>query len=420
VASTLAEALTEDRIEFDELHDRYRPVLNMVEVLIGVVPNCDPYLEIWPPGFRTYNLMVPNFLNLPAALLGVGAPKDIVGLAMYTSSRAASCAYCSAHTCSFALRRGSSPDAVTDVERTDREAAAVAVAEALSTVPHHYTADLGEELRRHFSPGDAEWVVMGAAMMGFLNKFMDAIGVELEPEAVGDVADLIEPTGWSVGQHGWADDDLQSAGSTQASPPPTDSIGSLLRVLRNAPGAVRLDRRWTDRVPKDAGKARRLIAGTYAYDEPILSEMAHAKPRRALTAMLRHNLDPDQSAVGIGVKALAGLVLANHAGNKPLAERARALAAHHLIDDEVITTADQVHADPGALGALDAVDAADETTKATLRLAQAVAPSPAAVDQATIEQVSASLTSAQIVEAVVWVSVSQLLHRLSLYYELAG
>ncbi|MCP3987570.1 MAG: hypothetical protein GY724_00725, partial [Actinomycetia bacterium] len=45
MSSTLAEALTEDRIEFDELHDRYQPVLAMVKILIGVVPNCDPYLE---------------------------------------------------------------------------------------------------------------------------------------------------------------------------------------------------------------------------------------------------------------------------------------------------------------------------------------------------------------------------------------
>ena len=414
VSSTLAEALTEDRIEFDDLHDRYRPVLAMVNVLIGVVPNCDRYLEIWPAGFRTYNLMVPNFLNLPVGLLRIGAPKDIIGLTMYASSRAASCGYCTAHTCSFALRRGSSPDAVTDVERTDREAAAVAMAEALSTMPHHYTAEIGEELRRHFSSRDAEWVVMGAAMMGFLNKFMDAIGVELEPEAVGDVADLIEPTGWAIGQHGWANDDLRPAKST---PPPTDSFGSLLRVARNAPGAARLDRRWTGQAPKDAGKARRLIADTYAFDEPVLTKMAHARPRRALTAMLRHNLDPDQSAVGVGIKALAGLVFANHAGNAPLADRARALAAHHLISDEAIAAADQIESD--TLGGLDAIDALDETMKATLRLARAVTPSPAAVDQATIDYVSASLTSAQIVEIVVWLSVSQLLHRLSLYYELA-
>ena len=76
---------------FDELGETYKPDLAIVRELIGAVPNCDNHLEIWPPGFRTYNLVVPNFLNLPGSLLGQGAPKDLVGLAMYASSRAASC-----------------------------------------------------------------------------------------------------------------------------------------------------------------------------------------------------------------------------------------------------------------------------------------------------------------------------------------
>ena len=185
MAATLAEAIHGERITWEELHERYDPVLQMVDVLIGVVPNCDTYLEVWPVGFRTYNLMVPNFLNLPASLFGRSAPKDVVGLGMYVSSRAASCNYCSAHTCSFALRRGSSAEAVTGADRTEAEAAAVAVAEALSTDPHHYRPALRDELLRHHTPADAEWIVMGVAMMGFLNKFMDAMGVELEAEAVG-------------------------------------------------------------------------------------------------------------------------------------------------------------------------------------------------------------------------------------------
>jgi hypothetical protein len=32
--------------------------------LLGVVPNFDPYREIWPPAFRTYNVMAPNLLQL--------------------------------------------------------------------------------------------------------------------------------------------------------------------------------------------------------------------------------------------------------------------------------------------------------------------------------------------------------------------
>src|SRR5580693_322765 len=108
----LVSLLKADAVPFETLHARYGSLLKLVRKLIGVVPQCDPYLEIWPPAFRTYNVMVPNFLNLPFALWGAGAPSDVVGLAMYVASRTAGCAYCSAHTSSFALRRGARPEKV--------------------------------------------------------------------------------------------------------------------------------------------------------------------------------------------------------------------------------------------------------------------------------------------------------------------
>lgn len=85
---TLVPLLREEMVAWETLEERYGALLKLVEVLLGVVPNCDRYLEIWPPAFRTYNVMVPNFLNLPAPVFGVGgAPGEIVGLGMYASSR---------------------------------------------------------------------------------------------------------------------------------------------------------------------------------------------------------------------------------------------------------------------------------------------------------------------------------------------
>ena len=411
MAVTLAEAVVEDRVEFDELHRRYDPVLNLVNVLIGVVPYCDRYLEIWQPGFRTYNLIVPNFLDLPSSLFGFSAPKDQVGLGMYTSSRAASCAYCSAHTCSYALRRGSSADAVTGTSRTPAEQAVAAVAEALSTVPHHYTPELGDELRNHFSAAHAEWIVMGVAMMGFLNKFMDAIGVELEPEAIEDVSDLIGPTGWSIGQHAWATPDQAPTEEDGPSTlPPTDSLKTMLRVVRNAPGAIKLEKQWTAGVPKDPGAARTMIAETYGYTDAVLAKMGHAKPQRAVATTLRHNLDPEQSELGIDLKALVGMVYAAHMDNDYLMERAAELARHHNVDDQTIEAARTFF--PGST----ASETLDKRTIAALSIARVMSPSPAIVDAESIALAEESLTSAEIIETAVWISLSQLLHRLTIYY----
>ncbi len=420
MSTTLAEVLAEDRIEFSELEQQYRPVLNLVDVLIGVVPKCDPYLEIWQPGFRTYNLIVPNFLNLPQSLLGRGAPKDVVGLGMYASSRAADCMYCSAHTCSFALRRGSSPDAVTGESRTPGEAAAVAVAEALSTMPHHYTPELGRELQRHFSAADTEWIVMGVAMMGFLNKFMDAIGVELEAEAVNDVADLIEPTGWSIGQHGWeAGPEALKSGSNGGDGdelPPTDSLTTMLKVFRNAPGAVRLERQWMAGVPKDLEAARRHVAEHYGFDEPVLTTMGQARTGRALATVLRHNLDSRQSVLGLDLKALVGLVFAHHAKNQHLIEQSELLAARNGADPAAVNAAARFTPEIP----FDDDGAFDDRSRAALTVAHRIAPSPARVDAATVALAEEHLSSAETVEIAVWISVLQLIHRLTVFYGLDG
>ncbi|MEL6981574.1 MAG: hypothetical protein AAFO29_04035, partial [Actinomycetota bacterium] len=135
-------------------------------------------------------------------------------------------------------------------------------------------------------------------MMGFLNKFMDALGVELEPEAIDDVANLIEPTGWSVGQHEWAYEDGELRPTEEAEAPKADSLSTAFPVLRNAFGAIKLDRRWQAGIPKDPAKARAMIAEA-GFDEPLLETLRHGRPRRALAATLSHNLDPAQSAVGI-------------------------------------------------------------------------------------------------------------------------
>lgn len=409
--TTFAAALSKDRVEFDVLHRRYGPVLNMVNVLIGVVPYCDRYLEIWPPGFRTYNLMVPNFLNLPATLVGRGAPKDLVGLGMYLSSRAANCNYCSAHTCSFALRRGSSTDAVTGETRSPAEQAVAAFAEALSSDPHYFTADLKAGLSQHLNDAEVEWVAMGVVMMGFLNKFMDAVGVELEPEAVNDVSGLISQTGWSVGQHGWAGvDDGNGSSTHEKTLPPVDSIGTMLRVARNAPGAIRLEKKWMAPIAKDADVAISEISDRYGFDASMLSQMMHAKPQRALIAMLAENLNPSQSKLGIGLKSLVGLIFGTHVDNAYVIERAEELAQVHGVAESDIMAAKEFATGSASSSNL------DDRTLAVFTVARVMSPSPAVVDTGAIESANKSLSSAEIVEIAVWVSVNQLLHRLSVYY----
>ena len=57
----LVSLLEKEAVPLMTLRARYGALLGLVDALLGVVPNCDSYLEIWPLAFRTYNVMVPNF-----------------------------------------------------------------------------------------------------------------------------------------------------------------------------------------------------------------------------------------------------------------------------------------------------------------------------------------------------------------------
>lgn len=380
----LVELLNRDAVPFETLHARYGSLLELVRRLLGVVPNCDPYLEIWPPGFRTYNVMVPNLLNLPLLTWGLGAPRATVGLAMYVSSRAAGCAYCSAHACSFALRRGATVDQLRSSLESARsltpaEQAAVRVAHALASSPTSLDDEARTELRRHFSDADVEWVVLAIAMMGFLNKAMDALGVPLEAPVVAEVNGVIASSGWTPGKH------LKSA-ILSGDPPGEDSLLRRVSVIRYAPEALRLDQQWTRGVPDRWPAVGEYLRQQTGHAFPVLSRLRHRRAIRAIATMIKLNFEA--SLIGREEKLAAGLIFARTAGNESLADDLRAVGARDLPDSP------------------------------TLILARAIAPSPAEVDPNVVES-SRALSPAGIVELVSFVSVLQMLHRLSLFYPAA-
>ncbi|MEM9132782.1 MAG: hypothetical protein AAF962_18000 [Actinomycetota bacterium] len=410
---TLAQSLTAATVDFDQLENDYEPMLRLVRELIGVVPNCDPYLEIWPIGFRTYNLLVPNLLNLPASLVGQGAPKELLGLAMYSSSRAAGCMYCSAHTCSFALRRGLAPEVLVGENLNDTERAVVALGEGLGRVPASLNSRVLTEVERHLSPEDVEWLVLGIGLMGFLNKFMDAMGIELEPEAIADVQDLITQTGWSTGKHQW--DDAQVVESNGL--PPQDSIRTYLRVFRQGPRAARIESKWTKGVSGRAGAALMMLEEEIGYTFPVLASLHHRKPVKAIATVLRDNLDPARSAVGLTAKCFAGIVFARTVGNTMLLAELVQLAQSTApdVDTELLIEIDQFAASPS--------DGANmpygltSAEAATIVLAKAASTSPSNVNEITISTVNQGLNAPQVIEIVVWLSVLQMMHRLYTYYD---
>lgn len=406
--STLAQTLADAKIAWDQLERDYHPLLSMVRALIGVAPNCDVYLEIWPPAFRAYNLLVPNSLNLPAMLLGAGARKDLIGLAMYATSRAAGCMYCSAHCCSFALRRGASATAIQE-QGDAAEQATVAFAKALGTMPATLTPQHLQALAPHYSAADRQWLLWSVALMGFLGKFMDAMGVPLEQEAIADAQDIIGGNGWSPGKHQWTKP--EPIPSAQV---PTDNAKLYINVLRNAPQALWLQHTWLRGLGFSARSALHALEKATGYGFPRLQGRKPERPTIALAGVLRDQLNGADSPLGLRTKCLAGLVFAKTTGCSWLQADLHALLQVHgpdlepslLSSVEVFATiSDPQVPPPPQLPPL---------TCAAVTLAKGISASPVVLDlgHPVFQKARAELSAPQLVELVVWTSVLQLIYRL--------
>ena len=332
---------------------------------------------------------------------------------MYVASRTAECPYCSAHTCSFALRRGASPDKVAQAlvggsaPFTPDELATVAVARSLARIPSELTASEREALERCYPPDQAEWIVLGIVMMGFLNKFMDTIGVELEAPTVAEGSTTMGD-GWSPGKAGR---ELDPA-ARRTPPPPADSLWTKLRIVPYMPAALRLDTRWQRGVPGRWPTVGAVLRERTGHDFPVLSRLRHARVIKSVASMLRENLDPDTTVIGLDVKVLAGAIFAEVVADRALAADVQALAVRNGVAVS--------HLDEARRFAWDRIGeppSSDPKARAALLLARAAAPSPAEIDADNVAACrDAGLSAPAIVELVSWLSVLQMLHRLSSYY----
>jgi alkylhydroperoxidase family enzyme len=342
-------------------------------------------------------------------------------LALYTASWTSRCAYCTAHTCSFALRRGVPPETLTG-SRSAAENAAVAAAEALARVPCAFTRAHRDELRRHFSARDTERIALGIALMGFLNKFMDAAGVDLEAAAVEEVSAVLLPTGWTPGKHR-VDAAVPADPALQSRPGGRDTLATKLAFLRYVPAALRLEGSWTRGVPTRWPAVGTYLAAQTGHDFPLLAKLLSRRAVKAVATVLRDNLIAADSRLGLRVKILAGLVYASVVGNQTLAGEARKLAlrTQPSVAEETLQAIARFAAEPpvesdrgieAARTSLASLPGLDGEAALALLLAKAVAPSPATVPAPLLAEVATALSPEAQIELVVWVSIQQLLHRL--------
>ena len=131
--------------------------------------------------------------------------KRLIG---YISSNAAGCRYCQAHTIRAAERYGAEAEKMNNIWEfrthnafSESEKAALEFALASSTIPNSVDDRIAENLRLHWNDGEIVEILGVIALFGYLNRWNDSIGTELEKEAIESGGKYLKQKDWTAGKH---------------------------------------------------------------------------------------------------------------------------------------------------------------------------------------------------------------------------
>ena len=126
----------------------------------------------------------------------------------YLSSRITGCRYCEAHAIRAAERYGSSADRMNHIWEyktypafTEGERAAFDLAIAASQVPNAVDDTLAENARQYWNEGEIVEIMGVVALFGYLNRWNDSMGTQLEEAAATSAHAILGDKGWTRGKH---------------------------------------------------------------------------------------------------------------------------------------------------------------------------------------------------------------------------
>lgn len=133
------------------------------------------------------------------------ALKRLIG---YVSSFTAGCRYCQAHTIRAAERYGAANEQLEHVWEfkthpafSEAERAALEFAIASAAHPNAVDDAVSDNLRKHWNDGEIVEICGVVALFGFLNRWNDSMGTQLEDAAVASGEKYLKPIGWEIGKH---------------------------------------------------------------------------------------------------------------------------------------------------------------------------------------------------------------------------
>ncbi len=126
----------------------------------------------------------------------------------YISSNTSGCRYCQAHAIRAAERYGAEKEKLENIWEykthpsfSTAEKAALDFAFAASTVPNSVTDEIAENLRKNWDDGEIVEITGVIALFGYLNRWNDSIGTEMETGAIESGEKWLSKKGWTTGKH---------------------------------------------------------------------------------------------------------------------------------------------------------------------------------------------------------------------------
>ena len=133
---------------------------------------------------------------------------DLKRLIGYLASFTAGCQYCQAHTALAAERYGAGEEKINNIwdykthaAFSEAERAALDFSIAASSIPNSVDDEISTNLRRYWDDGEIVEILGVISLFGYLNRWNDSMGTEMEDGAVKTGEKYLTQKGWSVGKH---------------------------------------------------------------------------------------------------------------------------------------------------------------------------------------------------------------------------
>ena len=181
------------REQFEELFE----IFDGVENFMGYLPNAYLSMAENPDLLKAFSNLAATIFSSQQIDIGT---KQLIALA---SSLSSGCKYCQAHTSHGAERAGISDKKIADILKfqdsdnySESEKALLELAFAAGKTPNEASQAHFDHLEKYFSKSQIIDIVSVISLFGYLNRWNDTLGTQLERVPEDYVTDKLKPLGW--------------------------------------------------------------------------------------------------------------------------------------------------------------------------------------------------------------------------------